>query len=62
MTLSLAFLTPDFLVVDAVRENLSTEIFPANREKNWELFNFRPISRRSPLDLLVISWGCEQIP
>jgi hypothetical protein len=53
----------DFLVVDAVRENQSpTEIFPANREKFREVCNFRPISRKSPLDLLVISWGCEQVP
>jgi hypothetical protein len=46
----------DFLVEDAVPANWSPRgIFPANREKNREIFGSRPIFRKSPLDLLVIS-------
>jgi hypothetical protein len=50
MTLSLAFLTPDFLVVDVVPPNWSPRAkFPANREKNREKRDLGPVSiERSP--------------
>jgi hypothetical protein len=46
----------DFLVVDAVPANWSPRgIFPANREKNREIFGSRPTFRKSPVYLLIIS-------
>jgi hypothetical protein len=46
----------DFLVVDAVWPNRSAaDEFPANREKNREIFKFRPRSLKITLNLVVIS-------